>query len=202
MDNTIETENITTYIISHHAQERYAARIMGKEDAGSINRFIAENKEKIQIDINKMINFGERIFCGKQSQKDGKGKVIDVYLNGTWIILVDTQKTKNVISLYKIDFGLDDDFNKQYIDKMIEKLNKAKEHLVSVQREVDEENNTYNEMTSDAEIQIKEYKTMIKNLEALRDAYQSIIHNNTVKVSQADREIADIVNTLISKKEF
>ena len=53
------------------------------------------------------------IYTGKQSTRDGKGNVIDVYLKNTWVILVDG-KSEVVVTLYKIDLGLDDEFNKTY----------------------------------------------------------------------------------------
>lgn len=197
----INAENIIEYKISKHAKERYAERIMNKEDMGDINRFIAGNEEKIKMDINKLIHYGEMIYTGKQSTRDGKGNVIDVYLKNTWIILVDN-KSEVVVTLYKIDLGLDDEFNKIYISKMMEKLNKSKEVLDVVQSEVQVESDMYKEYIDDAETQIKEYKVMIKNLEELCEGYQTIVDNNVVKVSQAKKEVTDTINTLIGKREF
>ena len=57
-------------------------------------------------------------------------------------------------------------------------------------------------MLHDAETQIKEYRGMIKNLEGLCDGYKDIIDNNIVKETQASREVAEVVNSLIGKKEF
>ena len=193
-------ENVVTYNISRHASERYAERIMGKED-NDVNRFIVLNEDKIKTDINKLISYGELIYQGKQSQKDGKGNVVDVYLNGCWIVLVDS-RAKNVITLYKIDLGLGEDFNKAYVSKMMEKLNTYKEVLENTKQQVQEESNTYREMINDAETQIKEYRSMIKNLEELSIGYKSIIDNNCVKVAQANRDVVDVLNTLIGKKEF
>lgn len=197
----INAENIIEYKISKHAKERYAERIMNKEDMNDINRFIAGNEEKIKMDINKLIHYGEMIYTGKQSTRDGKGNVIDVYLKNTWVILVDG-KSEVVVTLYKIDLGLDDEFNKTYISKMMEKLNKSKEALDIVQSEVQVESDMYKEYIDDAETQIREYKAMIKNLEELCEGYQTIVDNNVVKVSQAKKEVADIINTLIGKREF
>ncbi len=194
-------ENVIKYTISKHAKERYAERIMGKEDDIDINRFITLNEDKIQTDINKMIAYGELIYSGKQTQKDGKGNVIDVFLKDCWVVLADN-KSANVITLYKIDLGLDDEFNKTYISKMLEKLNANKETLASVQLQVQTESNTYKEMISDAENQIKEYRTMINNLEELCEGYKLIINNNSVKIAQANKDITDVVNTLIGKREF
>lgn len=192
---------LTNYKISKHAQTRYSERIMGNSDANSINRFIAENEDKIKTDINKLITYGECIYVGKQSQKDGKGNVLNVYLKDTWIVLVDI-RAEVVVTLYKIDLGCGDEFNVQYISKMMEKLNSHKTNLENIQLEVNKESIMYKELIDDAQYQIKEYKAMIKNLEEMADSYQIIINNNVVKVAQANREIADILNTLIGKREF
>ena len=189
------------YKISRHAQERYAERIMGKENEVDINRFITLNEEKIKTDIHKLINFGTIIYSGKQSQKDGKGNVIDVYLNGCWVVLVDN-KSKNVVTLYKIDLGLDEEFNKAYVSKMMEKLATYKEVLENTKQQVQEESNTYREMINNAEAQIKEYRSMIKNLEELSIGYKMIVDNNNVKVAQASRDVADVLNQMIGKREF
>lgn len=195
------TENMIEYKISAHVKQRYAERIMGKDNKNDVNKFIAENDLKIKQDIHKMIHYGTLIYQGKQSQKDGKGNVLSVYLNDCWIVLVDS-KSNVIITLYKIDLGLDDDFNKTYISKMMEKLNESKAALENIQIEVLKESNMYREMIDDTEAQIKEYRTMIKNLEELCNGYAMIIGNNNVKVTQANRKVADCVNALINKKEF
>lgn len=195
------TENLIKYKISNHVKTRYAERIMGKDNKNDVNRFIAENDLKIKQDIHKMIKYGELIYQGKQSQKDGKGNVLSVYLNDCWVVLVDS-KSNVIVTLYKIDLGLGDEFNKTYISKMMDKLNESKRELENVQIEVLKESNTYKEMIDDTEAQINEYKAMIKNLENLRDSYKTVIENNNVKISQANREVADCVNTLVGKREF
>ena len=189
------------YKISGHCEQRYAERIMEKDNKNDVNRFIVENKEKIKNDINKMIEFGEMIFAGQQSQKDGKGKVLNVFLNDCWVVLVDI-KAELVVTLYKIDLGLDDEFNRTYISKMMDKLNESKRVLEDVMLQTKTETNMYRTMIDEAETQIKEYKAMIKNLEELCNGYTTIIGNNHVKVSQANRNVADTLNALIGKREF
>lgn len=189
------------YKISQHAKERYAERIMCKEDKNTINKFVMENEGKIKTDINKMIEYGKVIYTGKQSKTDGKGKVLDVYIKDTWIILVD-EPGNTVVTLYKIDLGCGDEFNLLYISKMMDTLNQKKEKRMSVKLEVETESNTYREMIEEANLQIKEYKSYIKNLESLCEGYKAIIDNNLVKVSQADRGVSDVINTLVNKKEF
>lgn len=194
-------DNKMMYNISKHARERYVQRLLNKEDNNEIQRFIVENEDKIVTDINKMIHYGDLIYSGKQSQKDGKGSVVDVYLKDCWIVLVD-EKSNNVITLYKIDLGCGDDFNLQYIEKMRIQLEGKQQHLASVLQEIVEESKTYRELIEEAETQIAEYRAMIKNLESLCEGYKMVIDNNIIKSSQANREVADVINTLINKREF
>ena len=158
-----ESKQFYDYNVSRHAMERYVERIMGKEELGDINRFIITNEDKIKVDINKLIYYGELIFTGRQSQKDGKGNVVDVYLKDCWVVLLDN-RSRNVITLFKVDLGLDDDFNKTYVAKMMEKLNASKQNLLEIQQKVKEEADTYKELITDAEIQIRDFRSMIKNL--------------------------------------
>lgn len=199
MDTTV-TGNIT-YSISKHAKERYAERILNKEDNNEIQRFIAENEDKIITDINKMVSYGDLIYTGKTAHKDGKGNAVSVFLKDCWIVLVDT-RSRNVITLYKIDLGCGDDFNLQYISKMMEQLREKQDNLLGVQLEVEEESKVYKEMIEGYEAQINEFKSNIKNLENLCADYKDIIDNNKVKISIATREVADCINKLIGKREF
>lgn len=196
-----ESKQFYDYNVSRHAMERYVERIMGKEELGDINRFIITNEDKIKVDINKLIYYGELIFTGRQSQKDGKGNVVDVYLKDCWVVLLDN-RSRNVITLFKVDLGLDDDFNKTYVSKMMEKLNASKQNLLEIQQKVKEEADTYKELITDAEIQIRDFRSMIKNLEELCAGYRTIIDNNCVKVTQATLEVAEVLNTMIGKKTF
>ena len=191
----------TDYKISAHCKQRYAERIMDKDTANDVNRFIAENEEKIKTDIGKMITYGELIFTGRKSQTDMKGGLLNVYVKDCWVILVD-DVAGVVVTLYKIDLGLGDEFNKMYVGKMLEKIREKRAELDDAQMSVAAESSTYKQLIVDAEDQIKEYKAMIKNLENLCDGYKTVINNNKVRVTKANRELADVVNQLVGKKEF
>lgn len=194
-------EETIEYKISDHAQKRYTERIIGKDDQIEVNRFVAENKDKIKTDINKMVQYGNMIYAGIQSQKDNKGKVINVFLKDCWVILANIQ-THVVVTLYKIDLGCGDEFNQLYVSKMIDQLNEKKKILAETKLNVAKESEEYKDLILDAQSQINEYKGMIKNLEAMCEGYQTIINNNSVLIKQADKEVANVVNTLINKKEF
>lgn len=196
-----ETEE-SKYTISEHCKQRYAERIMNKEDKIEAARFVFDHEDKIINDINKLINYGKMIYRGIPSNRKAETSTLDVYLNGSWILLVDTN-SNNVVTLYEIDFGLDDEFNKIYIDKMLCKLHeKSVLFLGDVRNRVEEETETYRQIINDSEEQIKEYRSMIKNLEEMCAGYKEVVKSNGVLISQAKQDVADVVNKLIGKKEF
>lgn len=194
---------MSDYTISKHAKERYAERIMEKDSAYDVNKFIVDNEEKIIVDINKMIQYGTLIHCGKMYNKDGKqtNNNIEVHLNGLWIILSDP-KSHNVITLFKIDLGVDEEFHKLYISKMLDKLNTTKHDLLKAKEEVIKDNEDWRLKILENTTQINEYKNYIKNLENLNDAYKSMIDNNSIMVAKQEQEIIHIINTMIGKKTF
>ena len=189
------------YTVSKHAKERYTERIMEKATNNEIQTFIVQNEDKIIGDINKMIQYGELIYTGKQTQKDNRTYNVEVYLNGLWIVITDV-KSKNVITLYKIDLGVDDEFNQEYVKRMMEKFNAAKENLEAVTLEVEKENDSYKTMMEQNMAQINEYKSYIKNLEELNVGYKTIVDNNVVRIKMVSTEVTDVLNKLIGKKEF
>ena len=128
-------------------------------------------------------------------------QTIDVYVQDTWVLLVD-EREKVVVTLYKIDLGLGDEFNNTYVTKMLDKLNSTKATLEDIQKQVQEESDMYRKMIDEADTQIKERRSEIKNLEELSEAYKIIINNNCVKVAQANKDVTDVLNKLIEKRFF
>lgn len=195
-----EREDRDMYAISKHARERYAERIMDKEHKADIARYVLENEEKIINDINKMIEYGTVIYQGKQI-RDGKNCTISVVLKDCWIVLCDYQKL-TVVTLYKIDFGLDDDFTKTYIEKMMEKMEIAKIKYNETTQKIAQENQDYSVLIENNKYLINGYRAKIKTLEELNTAYQEVINNNTVLNAVAEEEVYEIVNRMVGKKIF
>jgi len=191
----------TSFTVSKHAKERYAERIMNKEDTRDVYNFVTQNEEKIIKDISKMLEYGEILYSGKQKDNKNRENIVDVYRKDCWILLVD-KNTKNVITLYKVDLGCGDDFNVEYVTRMVEKIHIATDNARKAKDNVQNENNMYHDMITENNNQIAEYRTYIKNLEALNEGYKQIVDNNVVKNSIANKELAECVNNLIGKKEF
>ena len=186
--------------VSQHAKERYAERIMDKDNKIDVNVFITNNEGKIKSDISKMIEYGQLLFSGKPVDMYNR-QAVEVYLNGTWVVIIDRKKM-NVITLYSIDLGLGSDFNQEYINKLLGKLNIAKENFAEIQKNIDEQSDTYKNLVTENEIIIAEYKKIIKSLEQQNEGYKDVINNLLVNMTIAEKEIRDTVAVMIGKKVF
>jgi len=187
------------YAITNHASMRYAERIADKETLLDITAYVANNKEKIENDINKMIGHSKNIYTGRVGTKDNS--IVDVYLSGTWVLLVDPNKNR-VITLYKIDFGVGEDFNKQFIQKILERMEEHKKSLNEKKQKVSDERNAYVDIIKENEAQIAECKTIIKKLDKVNHDYQDVIDKIDSQCYLAELTVRQDVEDLIMKKEF
>lgn len=187
--------------ISQHAKERYAERIMDKDNKADVNVFILQNEGKIKNDIRKMIEFGTLLFSGKPTTDVFGRQPVQFYLNGTWVVIVDDKK-KNVVTLYSIDLGLGQEFNDQYIQKLMEKLTIAKEKHEAVKTRITEEVDVYKNIVAENDAIIAENRKVIKSLERQNDSYKEIINELQTNVAIAEKEVRDIVAIMVGKKVF
>ena len=111
-------ENLENIEFTEHVLERYVERTMDKS-GNEIKQFLAQNEEQVKQQILKLYQYSEPFWYGKN--KEHNYTYFRINKNG-WLIVVDRNKTK-LITLYKIDLGLGEDFNKQYISEMIKFLN-------------------------------------------------------------------------------
>lgn len=185
------------YIISQHAKERYAERIMNKTHPTDISIYTNDNSEKINSDINKMIEYGELIYSGKNEND----QITDIYLKDLWIILIDKNKAK-VITLFKIDLGVGEDFDKEFIRRNLDKLVKAKEEYLKAVEDIEKENDNYSNLIVDNEKLIKRYRGIVKQLETQNSAYKDVISSLKVNKEIASKKVNNIIAVLIGKKSF
>ena len=198
MNNTKYTlENLK---LSQHSKERYSERIMDKDTKSDIAVFVVQHEQKIKEDIFKMIQYGTLLFSGKSNYEYNK-QPVDIFLNGTWVIIVDIAKC-NVITLYSIDLGVGSEFNQEYINKLMNKLNAAKDEYETVNIGIQTQKETYSSIIKENNEQINELKTMIKNLEKQNQAYLDVIESLDADRIVAEKEIRDIIATMIGKKIF
>ena len=197
MSSKYTLENIK---ISAHCEERYSERIMDRNEKSDIAVFIAQHKQKIKEDIFKMIEYGTLLYSGKSVSEFNK-QPVDIFLNGTWVIIVDIAKC-NVVTLYSIDLGLGNEFNQEYIDKLMQKLNTAKEEYEIVCTGITTQLNTYGAIIRENLEQINEYKQIINTLQKQNQAYTDVIETLEVDKIVAEKEVRNVIATMIGKKIF
>lgn len=192
-------------MITRHAQERYAERIMKRDEKSDVAVYVAQHQSKIEEDINKMLEFGELIYSGILRDRTDEAlrdkKEVRVYLCGTWVLLTDKTNQK-VITLYKIDFHLGEDFNKQYVSLKMNSINEARTHLEAASKEYDEYKQQYKDIISTCEGKIAEYKNAISKLTNQKNAYQQLIENGDISVKEATDHLRERVIELVCKQEF
>ena len=200
MDTLNTKYKLDTIKVSQHAKERYSERIMDKDNKLDVNLFISQHETKIKEDIYKMIQYGTLIYSGRSVSEFNK-QPVDIFLNDTWVIIVDIQKS-NVITLYSIDLGLGREFNHEYICKLIDKLDKAKEKFEEINMEIQTQKENYSSIIQSNNEQIKDYKNLINNLEKQNQAYQDVIENLNANRLVAEKEVRDIIAIITGRKVF
>lgn len=181
--------------ISNHALERYAERVIGKED--NIQTYVAEHKDKIINDINTLLSHSDQIYEGPTL----KSKHMKVFVKDTWIFLLDPAKD-TLVTLYRINLGAGSDFDNQYMIIMLDKLSQAQSELSQKSSEISDFCKEYKSIIDDNNLEIAKYRKAIKNLEAINKNYQDIIDNQENLLTSYYQNMFDILNTLISKRVF
>lgn len=187
-------------IITSHAIRRYTERIMGKSSELEINKFIATNEEKIKSDIQNMMNHAEFLYYGKVGgRKDNT--LVNVFLSGTWVLLLDAQK-EVVITLYKINFNVGEEFNKEFVARVKAKIKEDQEKLSHIKEETAKRKTDYENIIAENKQTINEYKSIIKKLEKTNEDYQEIVNEINLEYTLSELDLKHDVETLMLKKEF
>ena len=185
-------------ILTQHAKERYAERIMEREEKPDIMVFIAQNEEKIQRDIEKMVEFGELLYSGP-TFKDNQ--IVNVYLNGLWIVILSSDH-KTVVTLYPVDLGISEELNKTFVEAASKKIRELNEEYEVTKKEIDNIIKDHQQLIKDNEDIINENKKIIKCLEEQNESYKSYIKSQSTKLTLALTDIRTIITKLIGKNRF
>ena len=166
-------ENLENIEFTEHVLERYVERTMNKT-GNEIKQFLAQNEEQVKQQILKLYQYSEPFWYGKN--KEHNYSYFRINKNG-WLIVIDKNKTK-LITLYKIDLGLGENFNKQYISEMIQFVEKAN-------IEIENAKSKYND-------EVIENNNVIDELKQQNKLLQSQIDNNqaTIKILESQKDVA------------
>lgn len=193
------------YIITQHCKERYAERIMDKNERNDIAVYVARNQEKIENDINTMMQYSELLYTGYLRDRSDEAirekKEVRVYLCGTWVLLADKLNNK-IITLYKIDLKVGEDFNKQFVAAKKVAIDEARAKVNKVAESYCQFRNQYRDIIQECESKIAEHNNAIKKLTCQKNAYQALIDNSDIEVKEANEALKTQIMELVCKREF
>lgn len=190
------------YNISEHAFERYAQRIAGCQTTSDTRYYVNQNRQQIIDRINKICNYGELFYEGALRDYP----LNRIYVKDNWVVIVDPNK-KLVVTLYKIDFGLEVeedgiDFNELFLNKHKTKLTKAKEEYMKYKEEMEFNVSEFQTLKKENEEEIKELNKRIKSLNEQNDGYNTLIKGYRDNLSFKQKEITNIVENMVCRKKF
>lgn len=185
--------------ISKHAKERYAERIMDRDNKTDVAVFIRDHDDKIQHDIEKMLEYGAFLYEGP-SFKDPK-KTVGVTLNGAWVIIWDTVEFI-VITLYCVDLGVGDEINQAFIKNAVDQIQNAKAQYDETVKRTLDCISTYQALIEGNEAAIARYKKLIRDLESQNAGARQMISTITTDKQIADDNVREKVEILIGRQRF
>lgn len=190
-------ENLEKIEFTQHVLERYVERTMNKT-GNEIKQFLVQNEEQVKEQILKLYQYSEPFWYGKN--KDHNYTYFRINKNG-WLIVVDRNKTK-LITLYKIDLGLGEEFNKQYISEM-------KKLVENITIEIEEEKNQWAEKNEKNNKAIEEMKAQNNLLQAqiklnndTIDILEKTKDNELEKIDIKERELKAKIEKFVGAKIF
>ena len=188
------------YNLTQHVRERYTERIMGRDSKPEIQTFIAQHEDKIYDDIEKMIEYGQVIYEGRQVRSKDT-KPCKYILRNDWLVVVNPQD-KTVITLYKIDLGAGEEVNKLYINTMMDKLELATERAAEKRMVLNNIKKGYEEGIETNQALIDEYRSKIKSLENQNENLRKLLEEEETNISIAEEEIRDIIGIMCTGTKF
>lgn len=189
------------YQISRHAMERYANRIMDKDNKSDVNVFISNHAQKINEDITKMIEYGDLLYEGRSIKKEWQNAIVQIIMRDNWIVILDKNK-QNVVTLFSLDLGVGEEMNQLYRTKLLEKLQAAKDKFQEACKQIDIQEQTYKGLIQDNIDTITEYKRIVKSLEEQNQNYTGVIAELNTHRDLAEREVREIIGILTAKNIF
>lgn len=149
----------THYIPSQHAAERFAERVWGCTTQPEKIKQANLRSEEIRVFLNKLCTYGECVYRGKIRQYNE----CLVYKKDNWIVLVSPSNNK-IITIYPIKLGLDEEFDKKFVDGMTKKLEEATERKLEIEIKIEESNKEFKNFGGNSRLLVAEMKAGTKNI--------------------------------------
>lgn len=187
--------------ISKHCAERFAERIMGRDEKLSINTYIAQNENKINERINKMYEYGEKIYEGKTKEDNN---FVHIFFSNPWVLLTD-RKEEIAITLFKIeavnaDTPEDEELNRLFVESRIKKIHILKDEMDRLKSEQEEETKEFRQEIEENKESIKQLEDTILALRKRNEGLQQSIEYGGARYSDLEEKYRHTIEEMVGVK--
>lgn len=181
-----------------HVLERYVERTKGYTDPLEVKQYLVLNEETVKERILKLFESAELMYTGKLREYNAA----EIYINKNgWVFPLD-KKNNKLITVYKVDLKLGEEFNREYTSRMMEAILAIKTEFESMQFDIMMHSEEIKEANEALKEKIALHKSIIKNLEdELKNNNERIIIN-TKKLGDKENELQMKLEDFICKKIF
>lgn len=178
--------------ISNHCFTRYHERVKDAEGP-----FVDSLKERYTKELELLYGHCKKIYSGIIGHST---KPVDVYVNPQGWVLITNDKDQVMITLYKVDLGIENaDLNKQYITASLKRIDELEEAMLQTSLKVDEEKQEYVKQIEANEALIKEYRQTINSLETRNVALRDLVKTSDATIYQAQISLRDAIQNYMVK---
>lgn len=187
--------------VSKHCAERFAERIMKRDEKLSVNTYIAQNENLINERVNKMYEYGEKIYEGRTREDSN---FVHIFLNMPWVLLTD-RKEEVAITLFKIeavseDSPDDEELNRLFVTTRVDKLKSIKKSLDAAKEEQMRESADYLQEISDNKERIKEMESIIVSLKKRNEGLQQSIDYGNARFLDLEEKYRHTIEEMVGAK--
>lgn len=146
--------------ITAHAMVRYAERIKHiRVKDHNVNNINTRFKERYIKEINKMYQFSRLIYSGvcRDYKKSNFRLANDI------ILILDTQE-KNIITLFRVDFGLLKEQNKEMKNDILCKLESEQSEIINIENIISNDKFNHSILEQKRQFHIKEYSKLAESI--------------------------------------
>lgn len=154
---------------TNHILERFVERTMNKT-GNEMKQYLVQNEQFVKEKLLMLYNSANLLWSGKIKEHNFTHFFIN---KDGWIIVVD-KEGKKLITVYKADLELGSDFNKMYVERIIETVDDINHKLLESEEE----------MNQNREIN----KTTIEELQQENADLKEKIEYNTAKINALKQE--------------
>lgn len=178
--------------VTNHALRRYIERIKECEK-NCVEQNLNLNKEQYQIDLNKMFEQSRLIYTGRFNDKytETNFRLVD-----NIILITDLRDTK-IITLYRVEYGIDRETDLMIIENLLRKLDKTEKEYINIMDEISFEKE---KLLAEREGLVSEIETLKETLDTMNESLKVLskyINTFSYKEKQAKSEMEIIAKKIV-----